>query len=461
MRRLWSCLIVSFVLAAPLRALTEEADPVLAALVERALAHSPELAAARASADAAGRRPGQERALPAPTLSVLYTNDGVRPTLGQRDMTTLAFMASQEISGAGTRALRANVLERAAEEARLGVERRRLDLVAGVIGAYHERQLAEELLELAREQEALWQEIEASARARYASGLGTQVEVLRAQVEVTRSGEQILVREADVSIRRAELNRRVGRPLDEIAETVPRLTLRPLGREAADVLRQAEQESPERRAAEVAVDARGLGVALARRALRPGLTLQAGYMNRAGLDPMWQAGVGVSWPLFTRGREQAGLAAAVDEESAGRREQEAVRADLELRTRQRLARLASLARVGQLYEHGLLPQGRLALEAALAQYRAGRSALVTVLDALNALTQDRASSLRQIAAHETLKARLFSWSLAPDEGLSTNDGMAAARTAMGPSPSGSSATSTGSRPPPAASGGMPGMGEGR
>ena len=57
-----------------------------------------------------------------------------------------------------------------------------------------------------------------------------------------------------------------------------------------------------------------LATDLARRDFKPDFTVQAGYMNRGGLDPMWQAGVGVNLPLF-RGRRHA----AVAEAEAGRR----------------------------------------------------------------------------------------------------------------------------------------------
>src|SRR5262249_14172295 len=72
-------------------------DSVLTSLVDEALAHNPDLAAAREALTAARTRPGQARALPDPMLGLTYTNDGWSPSLGSRDMTTLGLMWSQDL----------------------------------------------------------------------------------------------------------------------------------------------------------------------------------------------------------------------------------------------------------------------------------------------------------------------------------------------------------------------------
>lgn len=463
MRRVFAVSVTSLALAAVVRAeLPLPPDPVLDVLLQHALEHSPELAAARARAAAGAERPRAAGALPSPMLSVLYTNDGWSPTLGERDMTTLAVMASQELPDAGRRGLRARVREREAAQAAQAERRARLDVIAGVTRAYHDLRLARELLAVAREQEGLWQEIEASARARYAAGLAPQLEVLRAQVEVTRSRERLISRETEVAVRVMALNRHVARPLDEPVAGTPPLVLVPLAPASDELLRAAENESPELHAAAESVEGRRLEIDLARREGRPDFTVQAGYMNRGGMDPMWQAGLGVSWPFFSRGRVRAGIAAAREERRAVEGDVQAVRGDLRLRTRQRLARLAALEQVAALYEQGILPQGRLALEAAMSQYRAGRAPLVSVLEALTALVQDRATHVEQIAAHESLKARLLSFSLEPDDGAMPGAGGMGARPSAGMSAAAPMAATGGTGSTTSAGeGAMSGMGEGR
>ena len=98
-------------------------DPILAALVGEALAHNPDLGGAQDAATAAAARPPQARSLPNPMFSVALTNDGWSPSLGSRDMTTLAFMGSQDLPFPGKRQLRADISSREAEQVSQQVQR--------------------------------------------------------------------------------------------------------------------------------------------------------------------------------------------------------------------------------------------------------------------------------------------------------------------------------------------------
>ena len=61
----------------------------------------------------------------------------------------------------------------------------------------------------------------------------------------------------------------------------------------------------------------GAAVDLARKEYRLDFTDQGGYMNRGGLDPMWQAGVSLNLPL-RRGRRAAAVAEAESALAAAR-----------------------------------------------------------------------------------------------------------------------------------------------
>src|SRR5262245_53660912 len=87
--------LAAALVGAPLGA--QDDDPVLRALLEEALARSPQLDAARQQAAAARTRAAQEGSLPGPMVGLSYQNDGLSPTLGARDMTMLSLEASQEL----------------------------------------------------------------------------------------------------------------------------------------------------------------------------------------------------------------------------------------------------------------------------------------------------------------------------------------------------------------------------
>src|SRR5437762_11130380 len=84
-------------------------DPILNGLVEEALARNPTILAASASAEAARARPDQAAALPDPMFGVAYVNDGVSPSLGRQEMTTLSLMVTQALPGAGQQGRRADL----------------------------------------------------------------------------------------------------------------------------------------------------------------------------------------------------------------------------------------------------------------------------------------------------------------------------------------------------------------
>jgi len=403
-------------------------DAALDVLVAEALGHSPDLLAAADALAAAEARPAQLRALPDPMLSVQYTNDGWQPTLGEREMTTLAFMGSQALPWPGKRDLRATVAGRDAALAKEQVERARLSLAAAVKRAFWGLALARETLALLGEQRGIWQDAEAVARGRYVVGQGAQQDVLRAQVEITRYEQLRAEQEAQVAVRQAELNRLLNRPADAASPETPRLRLRPRVAELAESWAEAEARSPELRATAVQREREKAALELARADFRPDLTVQAGYMNRGGLDAMWQAGVSVNLPV-QRERRRAAVAEAEARGRGAARQAEAVRAQLRYRTQERLAQLHAAETLARLYREGVVPQARLAYEAALASYQTGKVPFLTVLEALSSLYADRASELQVTAAHERIKVALDEASLEATSEVPSVGGSAVGATA--------------------------------
>jgi outer membrane protein TolC len=424
-------------------ALQAPADPALAALVEEALGASPDLLALQEGLVAARARPGQARALADPMLSLVYTNDGWSPSLGRMPMTTLGFMGSQELPWPGKRGLRGDVLAREADQVEQQLERARLDVAAAVTRAYYGLVLSREQLVLVREQEGLWQQIEGVARARYAVGQGAQPDVLRVQIELTRVEEQRARREAESRVRLAELNRLTGRPAASPLETGAGLALRPLEEGLDAAMQRLAAGSPELRIAALAGERARLRVALAEKDWKPDFGVQTGYMNRGGLDPMWQAGLAVSLPVQRRRRAEA-RAEAEAEARASARLAESVRLQLRYRTEERLAQLEATERIAGLYERGIIPQGRLAVDAAVANYQSGRVPFVTVLEALTTLYNDRASHLGLLANHERIRASLEQASLEETSSLdAAGTGGMATRAGFGMDAAGAGSTAPG------------------
>jgi outer membrane protein TolC len=128
-----------------------------------------------------------------------------------------------------------------------------------------------------------------------------------------------------------------------------------------------------------------------------------------------------------------------------------VRLQLRFRTQERLAQLSATQRIATLYEQGVIPQGRMSVDAAVANYQSGRVPFIAVLEALTSLYNDRAAHLALLANHERIRVSLDEASLEETSGMGASGaGGMAART--GPSMAAPAA--------PAVSGGMA-IGSGR
>jgi outer membrane protein TolC len=294
--------------------------------------------------------------------------------------------------------------------------------VAAVKRAYSGLVLARELMTVVLEQEQVWKQIEGVARARYGVGQGAQQDVLRVQVEVTRTQQLRAEQQAEERVRVAELHRLLGRGGDQAIETTDHLALVKEPRPRDETLARLEQASPELRAASVAIERDRLLVGLAEKETRPDLAIQAGYMNRRGLDPMWQAGVAFNLPL-RRGRLEAARAEAEARVRASERRLESLRLELRFRTDERLAQLETAETLARLYGEGIVPQDRMSVEAAVANYQAGKVPFVAVLEALATLYGDRSTYLRVLAGHQRIRASLEEASLEPTADLSVAGGM--------------------------------------
>ena len=396
-------------------------DPLLSRLIEEALEKNPSVIAVQEAAAAARFRPPQAGSLPNPMFVTEYTNDGLSPSLGSQDMTTLAFMWGQELPYAGKRGLRADVLARAADQADQQLERVKLSVAAAVKRAYYDLLLSRDLLGLIGEQQEIWRQTEGVVRARYAVGRGAQPDVLRAQVEVVRIERLLVEQEAEAEIRVAQLNQLLDRPAGTPLATGARLALSPFDEGLEQTLERLETLSPEIKSAALGVARSELGIALAQKEFKPDFLVQGGYMNRGGLDPMWVAGLGLSVPLY-RERLKSGLAEAQADSRSNERLLDWVRLMLRFRTEQRLAQLEAAERIAVLYSGGVIPQDRLSVDASMSSYQTGQTPFVTVLETLTTLYSDLATHLQVLANYEKIRASLEEASLEETSSLSIGGG---------------------------------------
>jgi outer membrane protein TolC len=355
--------------------------------------------------------PAQASALPDPTLGVVYTSEGWSPNLGVMPDSSLGLMVAQDLPFPGKRRLRGRLAELEAVAVEQRLQRTRLSVVASVRRAYSELLAARALQQITVEQASLWEQMEGVARARYGVGQGSQQDVLRTQVEITRVQQFAVQQESDAAIRLAALNRLLARAADAPLHAEPSaLSLPEPGASLEATLAGLRERSPELQAARTAAERAKVAIELAERESKPDFGVQAAYMNRGGLDPMWQAGVSVTLPLARARRRAAVAEANASALSVGAGLSAAV-LQLRLRTQERLVQLSAARRIATLYSEGVIPQDRMSVESAIANYQTGRVPFVTVLEAIATLYGDRQAHVRVVAAAQTTLAALEEASL--------------------------------------------------
>jgi len=239
--------------------------------------------------------------------------------------------------------------------------------------------------------------------------------MLRAQVEATRVQALHAQHHAEARAKLAQLNALRGRPADTPLETTASLPLRPETRSAAEAFAWSEANSPELKAAALAVQRDECALDLAGLESKPDLSVQGGLMYRGSLPPMWQASVSVALP--SRARAKGALAEAQAQLEASRARLENTRIRLRATVEQRLALLEAVEQIESTYREGLLPQGDVALQSATASYAAGQGSQLTVLASVAALLDDRTDYLRLVATHAAEAARLEEASLEEPPGI--------------------------------------------
>ena len=384
----------------------------LGTLIEEALANNPALKAVAARLQAARSLPSQAQAPPDPEVSLSYLNDGVSEfTLGESEFSTLSLTWTQEVPYPGKLRGAGDVATQEIERASRELDGARLEVASTVKSAYADLYRLDRTSAILEETKAILDSLAQAARRRYEVGQGIQENVLKAQTEILRVEAELLRVAQDRRVAEARLNAAVGRsagiPIG-LAMTLPEGALPPNPEALADI---AVDASPEIASLAAAVRRQEAGVHLARLELKPDFIWSASYQNRGGLDPMVAAMFGVRLPLHRERKQSQALLQADSELLAARHEL----SNRQLQTRASVTELVSRVEIAErlvlLYEHGVIPQARGALESAQASYGVGRIAfldllndLTVLLDARIELASQESDRLQSLAALEPLVA---------------------------------------------------------
>jgi cobalt-zinc-cadmium efflux system outer membrane protein len=366
----------------------------------------PELAQVRAQIRAEQERVPQANTLPDPTLALGIQNDGFQQHSDRQDGNQLCLdhgLADVSLGGQARAARRGGGAGEARGRGRFAA--RAAFGRGGRDRAYVDLLLVRDQIRLFAKLESLWLQSEGITRIRYESGEAAQSDLLRAQLQRNRLRQQRWALAAEEQRRIAVLNRLRGHPL-----TDPIATTRTLADVPDPALPDPEQAVQAALSGEPGVeegDARRRAGGSARGAGQPGALAGRDGQCRdhapgGNFPMMWQAGVAINLPIWSAQKQSRVMAENRARGESARDGAEAIRQLLRQRVHERLAVLGSLIEANRLYRGGLLVQSEATVSSTLAQYRVGRVAFASVLEALAGYLSDLNGFLDSVATTQKI-----------------------------------------------------------
>ena len=361
------------VLATPFVALAASQALTLPEAVRLASERAPMLDARRAGVSAAQEEAARAGALPDPMLTVGIDN---LPVTGSDafdarvdDMTMKKIGLRQEIPSRAKRSARQSFAARQIDEAQaqsqaevLAVRRAAAEAWIAVWAA--QRQLV--ALQKLREQAALAVKV---SKARVAGGGEPVSDALAAEAALLELDSRIEAARAKKLAAQAGLARWLGDAAVEVADQAPNFDSLPVSE--AQLLAAVGRVGPLLWAT-AQVETAAAAIDVARADKRPDWSVGASYGQRVGArSDMIMFEVGIGLPLFSRNRQDRGVAAREADYQTALATREDLRRQEAARIRADLARWEGLKRQVALHEDSLLPLAQDRSTTTLAAYRAG------------------------------------------------------------------------------------------
>lgn len=361
-------------------------DVVVEELVAEALQNNPDIQAAARELDAARSRVSPAGALDDPMLELGVLNLPVRsPSFRREEMTMKMVGLAQRLPYPGKRALRRGVAEKEADAMANNLQEMSNRVAREVKVAFLELGLVDETLRLVDRNRRVLEQFLAIAEARYRVGQGSQADVLKAQTQLSRMIDEQIKMERERPMIEAELNRALGRGAAAPAVKTQPPRARQVALRLDELREQARVHRAQLRAQTDTIARNDKMIELARKDYYPDFDLRFSYGQRDNFeemrrDDMISFTVAINLPIWRGEKRDPRVAEAVSMREQATRMYAARVNEINAMLRQQVSTAEQSLKSVRLYETGILPQSRLAVEAALAAYKVNRVDFFTLLD---------------------------------------------------------------------------------
>jgi outer membrane protein TolC len=370
----------------PVEASSADAQP-LGALLAEALRNNPEIQAAARGREAARQRIAPAGALDDPMLEAGVLNVPVESLRFDReDMTMKMIGLSQKFPYPGKRDLREAVAAIDAESVSLAYQEMVNRVARDVKIAYLDLSLVAESARLVQKNILTLGQFLSITESRYGVGQGTQSDVLKAQIQLSKMREELLRLGREQPVIEAELGRTLGRAANAVALTPAMPALQEPTLDLKSLNKTALETRPQLLALQRIVARNEKTLELARKDYYPDFDVRFAYGQRDrapdGMkrEDVVSLTVAMNLPVWRGNKRDPRVA-----ETQAMRDQalgiyQAQQNELYSKLRQQTATAEQSFRSARLYANDILPQARLAVDAALAAYKVNRVDFLTLLD---------------------------------------------------------------------------------
>ena len=356
-------------------------------LISEALRNNPEIAAAAHERDAAGHRISPAGALEDPMIEAGFVN---LPTdtwrFNAEDMTMKMLGVAQKLPYPGKRALRQDVATKNAESLAYGYRETVSRVVRAVKVAYYDLALVDRTIELVQKNKLLVEQLLRIAEGRYSVGQGSQADVFKAQTQLAKMEEELVRMGRERRAMEADLAMALGRGAESapLRATMPHVEAVALKFE--ELQEAALRQRPQLLGLKSLIDKNQKALELARKEYYPDFDVRLSYGQRDKMadgtprPDMISFTVGINLPIWQKNKLDPMIAEAQSMREAAISMYQAQYNELLAKLRQQVAIAEQSRDSARLFETGILPQARLAVESALSAYRVSRVDFPMLLD---------------------------------------------------------------------------------
>lgn len=383
----------------------------LDSLLNEALQNNPEIKAARATWEAATKRPSQAGSLPDPMFGVGWQNVSFNSiTLTDDPDSWIMFSFTQEFPFPGKLGLREKIAHEEAQAQEQFYQSTLRRVIADLKEAYYNWFLVNKSIEITLKNKDLLEKFVKIAEARYAVGKGIQQDVLKAQVEVSRFIEQLALLREQKGIVEAKIRSILNRPPgDSLGE--PEVVKKSSFTLSIDeIFELTKEKAPLLKAKENIIEREEKALKLANKEYFPDFVLGAGPgtmgMTGGGTQGVWQATLGIKVPLYFYRKQRFGVQEAALQLKAAQEDFTSTNQALFFRVKEQFLVVKTSENLLNLFEEGIIPQATSSLESAISGYQVGNIDFLTLLDNLITLFNFEITYYTYLANYQTALARI-------------------------------------------------------